>query len=133
MKINLRQVIEALNPVKPPEIMFAAIVLYAIGLMVLIALFMQKESNMRNTMMLSAVLLVVLIDKIAATSNLRDTLNGFQHNSFGIFIIRTLMFTFPLVVAGGTKTEKSRPLLILAGLVGGVYLFARWFFEIRPQ
>ena len=39
MKINLRQVIEALNPVKPPEIMFAAIVLYAIGLLVLIALF----------------------------------------------------------------------------------------------
>jgi hypothetical protein len=133
MKLNLRQILDALSPLKPPEAIFAGIVLYFIGILVLIGMFMQKEGSTRDTMLLTAVLVVMLIDKIAATSQFRNQVAGFQQWSFGLFIARTLMFTFPLVVAGSTKSEKSRPILIFAGLLGGAYLFARWFFEMRPQ
>ena|SRR5258706_9487186 len=133
MNINLRQILDALSPVKPPEAILASIVVYAIGLLVLIGLFMQKEGSTRDAMMLSAVLITVLIDKIAATSILKNQMRGFEQWSFGIFLIRTAMFTFPLIVAGSSKTPKSRPVLIFAGLLAGVYLFARWFYEIRPQ
>jgi hypothetical protein len=131
--ISLRQVLDALSPTKPPEVLFASIVLYTIMILTLIAMFMQKEGSTRDAMMLTAVVIICLIDKVAATSILKNTFRGFEQASFGIFIIRTMMFVFPLVVGGSTKAEKSRVPLIFTGLLGGVYLFARWFFEIRPQ
>jgi hypothetical protein len=97
---------------------------------------MQKNASTRDTVMLSSIIFMCLIDKITATSTLRDQVNitGFTRgNPFGLFLIRTGMFAIPMIVAGSTKTEKSRPILIFAGLIGGAYLFMRWFFEIRPQ
>lgn len=136
MQLTPAKILEALNPTKPPEAMFAAIVCYLIALLALIALMMQKNASLQITIMLSSIIMMCLIDKITATSTISNQTNitGFTHgNPFGLFLIRTAMFAFPMIVAGQTKSEKSRPILIVAGLLGGAYLFARWFFEIRPQ
>jgi hypothetical protein len=132
-KLDVSTILTALNPTQPPEALFASIVCYLIALLTLVALFMQKEGSTRDTVFLSIVIMACLIDKIAATSILRDKMPGLTHNSFIIFMIRVAMFVFPMIVAGSTKNEKSRPMLIGVGLLGGAYLFARWFFEIRPQ
>jgi len=136
MKLTFGNIIDALNPTKPPEATFAAVICYLIALLAFIALLMQKNAPLRDTIMLSSIIFMCLIDKITATSTLVNQVNisGFTHgNPFGLFLIRTGMFAIPMIVAGSTKSEKSRPILIFAGLLGGVYLFARWFFEIRPQ
>src|SRR5260221_6395840 len=103
MNINLRQVLDALSPTKPPEVILASIVVYAIGLLALIGLIMQKEGSTRDSMMLTAVMIAVLIDKIAATSILKNQMRGFEQSSFGVFLLRTLMFTFPLIVARSSQ------------------------------
>ena len=133
MHINLSQVIGALNPTQPPEMAFAGWAIYVIAVLTFVCLLMQKEGSTRDTVFLSIVIFSLLIDKIVATSPLRDTIPGLDHASFGVFMIRVADLVFPMIVAGSTKTEKSRFPLILTGLLGGVYLFARWFFEIRPQ
>jgi hypothetical protein len=136
MQLTPAKILEALNPTKPPEAMFAAIVCYLIALLAFIALLMQKNATTRDTILLSSIIFMCLIDKITATSTISNQTNfvGFtKGNPFGLFLIRTGMFAIPMIVAGGTKTEKSRPVLILTGLLGGAYLFARWFIEIRPQ
>jgi hypothetical protein len=131
--LTLSKVLGALNPLQPPNAAVAGITLYVIAVLTLIGLFMQKEGSTRDTIFLSIVLLGCLIDKIATTSTLMNQITGFTQTSFGIFIMRTLMFTLPLVVAGSTKAPKSRGVLIGAGALSAIYLFARWFFEIRPQ
>jgi hypothetical protein len=135
MQISLSQVIQALDPRQPPEALFASIAVYAIMLLMIIAMMQQKDGSLRDTLMIAAVILFCLIDKITATSNLRDTVNlsGFTRgNPFGTFLIRVGMFALPIVEAGSTKSPKSRPFLIFAGLLGAAYLFARWWFEIKP-
>jgi hypothetical protein len=135
MHISFGQIISALNPLQPPEAQVAGITVYIIAILTIVALLMQKEGSTRDTVLLTIVIMSCLIDKITATSNLRDQVNisGFTRGSpFGSFMIRVAMFALPLVVAGGTKSPKSRPVLIGVGLLGGAYLFARWFFEIRP-
>jgi hypothetical protein len=133
MHINLSQVVAALNPLQPPEMMFAGIAIYVIAILAFICLMLQGEGSTRDTIFLSIVIFSCLIDKIVATSALRDTIPGFDHASFGVFMIRVADLVFPMIVAGSTKSEKSRIPLILTGLIGGAYLFTRWFFEIRPQ
>ena|SRR5712692_2284745 len=132
MHINLSQVLNALNPTQPPEMALAGWAIYVIAALTFVCLLMQKEGSTRDTVFLSIVIFSLLIDKIVATSALRDTIPGMDHASFGVFMIRVADLVFPMIVAGSTKTEKSRFPLILTGLLGGVYLFARWFFEIRP-
>ena len=131
--LKLSDVLAALNPTQPPEAIYAGIALYVIAALTFICLLMQKEGSTRDTVFLSIVIFSCLIDKIVATSNLRDKLPGMTHNSFGVFMIRVADLIFPMIVAGSTKSEKSRVPLIFTGLLGGFYLFARWFFEIRPQ
>ena len=133
MHISLSQILAALNPTQPPEAAFAGWAIYFLAVLGLIGVFMQPEGSTRDTILLSCVLFSLLIDKIVATSNLRDTIPGMTHNSFGVFMIRVADFVFPLLVAGSTKNDKARVPLIFAGLCGGAYLFTRWFFEIRPQ
>lgn len=133
MHISLAQILNALNPTQPPEATFAGVTIYVIAVLTFICLMMQKEGSTRDTIFLSIVIFSCLIDKIVATSNLRDTIPGMTHNSFGVFMIRVANLVFPMIVAGSTKSDKSRVPLIFTGLLGGAYLFARWFFEIRPQ
>jgi len=134
--ITVSKILEALNPLRPPEATLAGIIVYLILLLALIGLFLQKQASTRDQMLIAAVIVCCLIDKITATSILRDqvTYSGFTKASpFGSFIIRVVMFAVPLVCAGSTKTERARMPLIAAGILGGFYLFGRWFFEIRPQ
>ncbi|HMM73846.1 MAG TPA: hypothetical protein PKC22_16750, partial [Rhodocyclaceae bacterium] len=49
----------------------------------------------------------------------------------GTYLIRAAIFAAPLSVAGMTKNPGSRLWGIVAGILGGVYMFARWFMEQR--
>ena len=133
MHISLSQILNALNPTQPPVATAAGVTIYVIAILTFVCLMLQKEGSTRDTIFLSIVIFSLLIDKIVATSNLRDTIPGMNHASFGLFMIRVADLVFPMIVAGSTKAEKSRIPLIFTGLLGGAYLFTRWFFEIRPQ
>ena len=98
-------------------------VLYVLIFLYVIILMLQKKSNLFITILMTIAIMCALIDKIDAL----------PHQSFGVFIVRILMFTIPLVVAGMTKWEKARGPGILAGFIAVVYLFARWFGEQKPQ
>jgi hypothetical protein len=109
MKLSLGNILDALNPTKPPEAMFASIICYLIALLAFIALMMQKNATTRDTVLLSSIIFMCLIDKITATSTLVNQVNitGFTHaNPFGLFLIRTGMFAIPMIVAGGTKVRN---------------------------
>jgi hypothetical protein len=134
--ITINRILQALDPRVPAEAQLAAFTLYAIALLALIALFLQKDGSTRETLLLAGVILFCLIDKITATSILRDETDilGFTRGQpFGSFIIRTGMAAVPWIVAGMTKAPKSRGFLVVAGILGGIYLLMRWYYEIRPQ
>jgi hypothetical protein len=98
-------------------------VLYFLIFLYIVVLMFQKKSNLFITILMTIAIMCALIDKIDAI----------PRASFGVFIVRILMFTIPLVVAGMTKWEKARGPGILAGFIAVVYLFARWFGEQKPQ
>jgi hypothetical protein len=94
--------------------------IYIVIVLSLITLFMQKENSpFLITLLLSGAIMASLIEKVQSLD--RGWVISFQG-----FILRAVMLTFPLVVAGMTKTPKSRGFAIGAALMGGIYLFARW-------
>ncbi|MBN1565819.1 MAG: hypothetical protein JXA10_18395, partial [Anaerolineae bacterium] len=52
---------------------------------------------------------------------------------FGTYLIRVAMFVGPLSIAGMTQNPKSRGVAIVAGISGGVYMFARWYYDQRDS
>ncbi len=117
--IKINQILQALGPNYPTPLI--GWTLYVIIVLVLATMFLQKKGNNTITLLLSAVIMACLIDKI----------NAFPLASFGAFVVRIIIFVFPMVVAGMTKWPKSRGPAIFASVLAAVYLFGRWFFEQR--
>jgi hypothetical protein len=88
-------------------------------------MLLQKQSNLVLTMMMSAVILCAIIDKINTGGQL------FSPTDFPAYMIRIIMFVFPMVFAGMTRTPRSRNPAIIAAVIAMVYMFIRWFFEMR--
>src|SRR5215813_4451197 len=105
-KLDVSTVLTALNPTQPPEALLASIVVYVMALLTLVALLMQKEGSTRDTVLLLAVIMACLIDKIAATSILRAQITGLTHNTCATDISRLPTCVCPTSDAGSTKTEK---------------------------
>ena len=98
-------------------------VLYLIIFLDILTLILQKQSNIQITVFISISVMAALIDKIDA----------FPRGDFWAFFIRVLIFVFPLVVAGMTRTPRSRPWAILCAIIAGIYMFARWFIDQMPR
>jgi hypothetical protein len=123
MKINLQGILMALRPDSSPGIV--GYVLYTIIILVILSLALQKQSTLQLTMMMSAVILCAIIDKINTNGQL------FDPKGFSAYMIRIVMFVFPLVFAGMTRTPRSRNPAVVAGVIAMIYMFARWFGEMR--
>jgi hypothetical protein len=113
-KIAVGQILSKLNPMNNIPWGF---MIYIVIILCIITLFMQKENSpFLISLMLAGAILAGIMEQIAV----------FTPNFFGAFILRIIMMVFPLVVAGMTKTPKSRGFAIGAALMGGLFLFARW-------
>jgi hypothetical protein len=123
MKGGLQGILMALRP--DSSIGIVGYVLYTIIILVVLSLALQKQSTLQLTMMMSAVILCAIIDKINTSGQL------FSNRDFAAYMIRIVMFVFPLVFAGMTRTPRSRGPAIVAGVIAMIYMFARWFGEMR--
>ncbi|HVO41074.1 MAG TPA: hypothetical protein VMT34_00550 [Aggregatilineales bacterium] len=111
-----------LNKLSPLSDFPWGIVLYTILILMLITLFLQKNAGLDITLLISSVILLSIVDHVATTSGSGD----YSGNFFAPFMVRVAMFVFPLVTAGLTKAEKSRPTAILAFVVALGYWILRY-------
>ncbi len=91
-------------------------VLYFVIAMAVLTLMLQKQSNLTITVLMAICIMAALLEKIQAI----DPFTIWAH------LTRIAMFVMPLVVAGMTRTSRSRGPAILCGLTAAVYMFARW-------
>ena len=104
--------------------------LYAIIVLSVVVLLMQKRGDLQITIFMSIPILAALIDKVAVTPA-GSAQGPLDRTLFVTFAMRIAMFVFPLITAGMTKWEKSRLPAILCGTTALIYMFMRWFFEQR--
>lgn len=123
--MDFSQVLQRLNPFADPSPIWG-IFLYIIAILAIVTLVLQKNPSTTLSILLSIVIMSALIDKVAT-----GMIPEFSPQGFTIFVLRTGMFAIPLLVAGMTRTGKSRMPAIICGLLGGTYLFLRWFFDMR--
>ncbi|MBX3063156.1 MAG: hypothetical protein KF726_09275 [Anaerolineae bacterium] len=120
--IDLQEVLRRLGPNYPN--LEIGIGVYLICAFALLNLFMQKKPDTRITLMLSAVILLALMDKVVVSPG-----GPIYNRDIEAFFLRVPMFVFPLITAGMTRWDRARPWGVIGGFIGGVYLFLRWFFE----
>ncbi len=101
--------------------------IYIIFFMSLIMMMLIPDKNLQPTLLMSAVLLFTVIDKVRPeTPSNVFFVPGFDDRGFGTFMIHIGMFVFPLIagalVRGRTdKDKRALPLGILTGIIAGVY------------
>lgn len=127
MKININQILSYLDPRSD---FIWGYFLFAIIILAVVVLLMQKRGDLQITIFMSIPILMALIDKVAVTPA-GQAQGPLDRTSFFTFVMRIAMFVFPFITAGMTKWEKSRLPAVLTGIVGLVYMFVRWFFEQR--
>jgi hypothetical protein len=127
-----------LTALKPID--FWGYLVYLIILMYLLTLFLQKESNLSLNMLMAAAILAGIINELGlnnqgnlnvGTGVFRDMLIT-DRFSFANFMLDVIMFVFPLVVVGMTKTPRSRIPGILGVVLAGLFLFGHWF-SLHPS
>lgn len=126
-------ILQLLSPMNPNPLI--GWTLYIIIVLVLATMFMQKEGNNTITIMLFTVIIACLIDKVISFRPNTPGVAAFRPNLIGSFMLRVIIFVFPIIVAGMTreKSSKARGPAIFASIIAAFYLFGRWFFEQRPQ
>jgi uncharacterized membrane protein YhaH (DUF805 family) len=132
-QLDFNTILQRLNPFAATggDVLWG-IWIYIIMALVFITLMLQdetkqKEIHLNITILLSIVLLCCLVDKVAVGTGRR--LYPLDRKQIEVFFLRVPMFVFPIVIAGMTRTGKSRGWAIVAGILGGIYLFARWLTE----
>ncbi len=105
---------------------------YVIMLLTLITLVLQgQKGNLTLTVMLFAVILGGVIDKVNNASYAFNTTHFYSKSDFAAYLVHIVMFVSPTVVAGMTKAPKSRGWAIATAVLAGVYLFGFWFVNQR--
>ncbi len=114
------------------------VALYLIFAFNLVLLLMQPDGSPLPVGLCIIVLVAAVIDKTKAFGYMlevnpyRFTREQCHEQVFiGTYLIRVIMFAAPLSVAGMTKNPNSRWIGIVAGILGGVYMFVRWYMEQR--
>jgi len=110
--------------------------LYWIFLINIVMLFTLPDGSTLGTSIAIIVIIGAVIDKVYGFGFMLDpgryTPERYHAEIFiGTYLMRAVMFVGPLSVAGSTDNPKTRAVGILAGLSGGVYSFARWYFDQR--
>lgn len=115
--------------------------LLIIGLMFITLLF-QRRPNTTIQLMLTVVILISLIDKIAIQApaglggpgNPTSSIAGLTNSSIYLLLMRVPLSVFPFISAGlmrGKDNQRGVLPAIIAGFLGTAYGFLRWFFEMR--
>ncbi len=113
MSIQLRNI---LNALKPTDIW--GWWLYVIIVLVVITMLMQRQgSPLLGTIMLAGSIMSAILLKISTFS---------IASFFTSFLFAIILWVFPLVVAGMTKSPKSRIPAVIAAFLGAVWMFAKW-------
>jgi peptidoglycan/LPS O-acetylase OafA/YrhL len=107
-----------------------SITLYIIFFLTLICLFRQKIPSQTVTLMLTAVLLFCIIDKVGVGWPSRNVLPATGDDAIWTLFMRIGLFALPIIAAGTSRNEKSRIWGILAGLTGGLYMLVRGILEM---
>lgn len=118
--LTLKEVLARLSPLEPNFLIGFS--LYFIFILLIITMMLQRKSNLNITLLLSAAIMCGLIDKVATGAVINP-------RTFGVYALRIAMFIAPMIVAGMTRSPKSRLPAIIASLSAGAYMFLRWFFE----
>jgi type IV secretory pathway VirB2 component (pilin) len=113
--------------------------IYPIFFFALVTLFMQGDKEMLTTIIMAVVLLLTVLSKLAPLGIFDqiagprgDVLIWDYPKGLIVFIIHCGIFALPIIVAGMTRSKKSRGPAIITGVLGGIYLFAFWFVMQRP-
>jgi len=137
--LTLQDVIGRLGPTSPN-------IWIGVGTLILmtlagIALLFQKKPNIPIQLMLTSVILIALIDKIAVAApsafignGQASAIPGLGNTSIYLLLMRVPLFVFPFVSAGMIRgRENGRGVLpaIICGFMGMAYVFMRWFLEMR--
>lgn len=109
-QLDLQEIIRLLSPRSGTELIWD-IMLYAIFIFGLIAMFMQSDKTLLPTLMMAAVVFIAVISKLQVI----------PPRHIITMLINAVMAIFPIMVAAFTKAPKSRPLALLAGITGFVY------------
>ncbi len=125
-QLSLAAVLNALKPIN-----FWGWLLYIVIVMDLLTMFLQKKGTLMLTIFLSISILTAFINELGSNNpNIGSGGDVFSSmlktGSFANWMIGILMFVFPLVVAGMTKTGRSRLPAILGGIFAMIYVFGRY-------
>lgn len=113
------------------------IALYVLFALNLVLLLMQPDAQPLATGLCIIVLVAIVIDKVKAFGYMFPGSAYYTREQcheqvfIGTYLIRAVIFAAPLSVAGMTKNPDSRPIGVVAGVLGGVYMFVRWYLEQR--
>ncbi len=126
MDVSLTEVLAQIGPGSDPYnlggvALLLNIALYIVFFLNLVAFGMQDEKQLIATLLCGLTLALIVIAKLGiidATDILSLVIN------VGIFVV-------PFLVTGMSKAGKSKPITLIAGLIGGVYFFAFWFLAQR--
>ncbi|MBL8156199.1 MAG: hypothetical protein JNM70_18615 [Anaerolineae bacterium] len=118
--LTIQDILARLGPRGGTELLYD-ILLYAIFLLNVIGMFMQSDKQLVPTLMLGGAAALAVVAK----------LNIFNPLAFGSLAVNAGIFVLPLLTAGITKAKKSLGLVILAGILGGVYFFFFWLVSQR--
>lgn len=127
-RLSVQDIIAALGPNSEPGLIWN-ILLYLIFFLALATMFMQSDKQLLTTLMMAAVALSAVVDKLQFIA----TTPVLGQRGFGTLLLHILIFTFPLVVAGITRAHKSRGPAILTGILGGIVFFGYWALVQRAR
>ena len=131
----MSNILAALKPID-----FWGYLVYLIILMDVLLIFLQKESNLFLNILMAIAILAGIINELGLNNQgSLNVGNGVFSQmlvtnkfSFANFMLDVIMFVFPLIVVGMTKTPRSRIPGILGVVLAGLFLFGHWF-SLHPS
>ena len=98
------------------------VLLYLMLVLNLFAFFGQDNKQLIATLLVGLAMALIVIAKLSVI----------KPDHLGMLIVNSGIFVIPLIVTGMSKAKKTKPLTIIAGVMGGFYFFMYWFFLQRP-
>lgn len=142
--MEMDALLEFLRPVEGNETWdYVLYGLFAMGLFTMA--FMGSKSTQMDVYFVTISVFLVVLDKLYIAgfifppvetpgTEIESSARVAVHiDHFFTYAIRVMIFVLPLVVAGNTKNGRVRILAGLYAIIGAVYSFARWFFQIRDE
>lgn len=125
--VDFNDVLRALQPsTGNPVVLVIEILLYILFFLNLIAFFLQSDKQLLATLLVGLTMVLTLLGKLSTTSS-----PIIRPKDLAMLIINVGIFVVPLSVFAMSKDKRSKPLMMIAGVLGGVYFFMYWFFLQR--